>query len=210
MSTRNTAEGVSFMMEATSCRRVVAYPPDSTLLQQVQAHMRTTGFQIQVDNVPALHDVFPSLNGTSFPETEPYPAARIAADLADHCMYLHSSGSTGLPKSVNFTWLRTLHNMRTSKSLYNCVKQWLSRIQCSDSVYGSSQEIVFGAMGLPSFHAIGLLLQLTYPLAMGRGVVVYTPQYPDPPILPHAQNMYEVAKMTRCNGIFAVPAFIQV
>ena len=32
----------------------------------------------------------------------------------------------------------------------------------------------FGAMGLPSFHAMGLLLQLTFPLATGREVIVYT------------------------------------
>jgi acyl-CoA synthetase (AMP-forming)/AMP-acid ligase II len=210
MSTRNSVEGICFMLESTSCRRIVAHPINSPLIQQVQADMTKKGIELQVDVLPALHDVFPSLSGSSEAlETVPYPASEKAIDLNDHCLYIHSSGSTGLPKSVHFTYIRTLQWMRTS-TCYHLPDETIISQSNSIDVYGNSQDVRFGAMGLPSFHAIGLQLQLTYPLAMGRGVVVYTPQYPDPPILAHAQSVYEVSKMAGCNGIFAIPAFIEV
>ena len=65
-------------------------------------------------------------------------------------------------------------------------------------------------MGLPTFHGMGLLLHLTYPLVVGRGVVVYTPQDPAPPVIAHAQNVYEVSKLAGCNGIFALPTYVEV
>ena len=68
----------------------------------------------------------------------------------------------------------------------------------------------FGAMGLPSFHAMGLLLQLTFPLATGREVVVYTPQWPAPPVVAHPQNVYEVAKLMKCTALLALPSYIEV
>ncbi|EKM60508.1 uncharacterized protein PHACADRAFT_246502 [Phanerochaete carnosa HHB-10118-sp] len=64
-------------------------------------------------------------------------------------------------------------------------------------------------MGLPSFHAMGLLLQMINPLATGREVVVYTPQYPAPPVVPNTQNVYEVAKLAKCTGMVALPSFIE-
>ena len=68
----------------------------------------------------------------------------------------------------------------------------------------------FGAMGLPTFHTIGLLLQLTYPLSTGREVIVNTPQWPAPPVVAHPQNVYEVAKLAKCTALFALPSFLQV
>ena len=77
-------------------------------------------------------------------------------------------------------------------------------------MYGNDPEVLFGAMGLPTFHAIGLFLQAAHPLAVGRSVVVFTPQYPDPPTIAHAQSVYGVSRAAGCNGIFAIPSFIEV
>ena len=80
---------------------------------------------------------------------------------------------------------------------------------CADA-FGRSRDVRFGAMGLPSFHIIGLLLQLTYSLYTGQGVAVYTPQWPAPPVVVHPQNVYEVAKLAKCTALFALPSFVQV
>lgn len=77
-------------------------------------------------------------------------------------------------------------------------------------MFGASRDVRFGAMGLPSFHAMGLLLQLTCPLARGREVVVYTPQHPSPPVIAHPQSVYEVAKLTRCTALLALPSYVEV
>ena len=65
-------------------------------------------------------------------------------------------------------------------------------------------------MGLPTFHGMGLLLQLAFPLAFCKEVAVYTPQDPAPPVIPHAQNVYEVSKMMGCNAVFALPSYVEV
>lgn len=65
-------------------------------------------------------------------------------------------------------------------------------------------------MGLPTFHAMGMLLQLSYPLSTGNEVVVYTPQFPAPPVVPHPQNIYEVALTTGCTALLALPSFVEV
>ena len=68
----------------------------------------------------------------------------------------------------------------------------------------------YAAMGLPTFHAMGLLLQVTYPLSVGREVVVYAPQYPAPPVVPHPQNVYEVSKLADCTAMLALPSYVEV
>lgn len=80
----------------------------------------------------------------------------------------------------------------------------------SIDVFGSTQGLRFGAMGLPTFHAMGMLLQLSYPLSTGNEVVVYTPQFPAPPVVPHPQNIYEVALTTGCTALLALPSFVEV
>jgi hypothetical protein len=65
-------------------------------------------------------------------------------------------------------------------------------------------------MGLPTFHGMGLILQIANPLVTGQPVVVHTPQDPAPPIIPHAQNVYEVSRAAKCNAIFSLPSYIEV
>lgn len=73
-----------------------------------------------------------------------------------------------------------------------------------------ARGIRFGTMGLPSFHAMGLVMQLCYPLVCCQPVAVYAPQYPAPPVVPSPQNIYEIGKMTKCGGLSAVPSMLEV
>ena len=86
----------------------------------------------------------------------------------------------------------------------------LNDMMCAIDPLGKCRDVRFGAMGMPSFHGMGLLLQLHLPLSTAREVVVYTPQWPAPPVVAHAQNVYEVAKLTKCTALLALPSFIQV
>lgn len=80
----------------------------------------------------------------------------------------------------------------------------------TDNFTGSQNPVVFGAMGVPMFHIMGLHLQLCTPLVGGQPIVVFTPQWPDPPVVPHPQNVYEVGKLAGCTGLVAVPSYIEV
>lgn len=76
-------------------------------------------------------------------------------------------------------------------------------------LFGTS-PVRIGGMGLPSFHGMGLLLQLAYPLISGREAVVFAPQDPAPPIVPHPRNVYEVSKKTGCTALVALPSYVEV
>lgn len=65
-------------------------------------------------------------------------------------------------------------------------------------------------MGLPTFHGMGILFQLCYPLCSSQAVVVNASQYPDPPVFPNPQSMYDLCKMTECSAVIALPSFIEV
>ena len=65
-------------------------------------------------------------------------------------------------------------------------------------------------MGLPTFHGMGILFQLCYPLCSSQAVVVNAPQYPDPPVFPNPQSMYELCKTAECTAVIALPSFIEV
>ena len=65
-------------------------------------------------------------------------------------------------------------------------------------------------MLLPPFHLMGMLSQLYYPALTGIPVAIFAPQEPLPPEIPNAQNIMEVAKLTKCTAISTVPVFLEV
>ena len=65
-------------------------------------------------------------------------------------------------------------------------------------------------MSMPTFHTMGMLLHLAYPLSTGNEVVVYTPQHPAPPVIAHPQSTYAVCKAMRCDALIALPSFVEV
>lgn len=77
--------------------------------------------------------------------------------------------------------------------------------------YGARlRGVRFGTMGLPMFHALGFFAEVCSPLVLGQPVSVYTPRSPAPPPPPSPQTIYEVAKLTGCTGMYAVPSFVDV
>ena len=65
-------------------------------------------------------------------------------------------------------------------------------------------------MSLPTFHTMGMLTQVYAPLVTGFPIGLYTPQAPLSPVVPTPENVLEVSKKLGCNGIPAVPAFLEV
>ena len=105
ISPRNSAAGIAHMLEAVSSTRVIAQPCTEQLLEDVQSDMASKGVQIKVDMLPALADVLPCL-ATDGQQTaaakavEEYPYDNSTLDLMKPAIYIHSSGSTGFPKSI--------------------------------------------------------------------------------------------------------------
>ncbi|EKM59937.1 uncharacterized protein PHACADRAFT_206156 [Phanerochaete carnosa HHB-10118-sp] len=191
VSPRNSPQGVCHILETVSCTRIIAHTPTAALAGRVQRDMHAKGVTLRVDELPSLSETFPKFGGdanAAAAEVQPYPPPGKPVDVRTPVLYLHSSGSTGYPKSIHFTHRRML--------------QWIARD------YFSQDGVRYGTMGLASFHSLGIVLQLIHPLATGAEVVVYTPQYPAPPVVAHPQNAYEVAKLAKCNALTVPPSFI--
>ena len=88
----------------TSCHHLVATCETlGDLIRDVKADIfsKDPTYELSVEELPSLDTIFPRLGVESEDDAFIYyPAVQIRPALSDICMYLHSSGSTGLPKVI--------------------------------------------------------------------------------------------------------------
>jgi hypothetical protein len=72
------------------------------------------------------------------------------------------------------------------------------------------RRVQWASQALPTFHAMGFYWQIIMPLASGIPAGLYAPQYPEPPVVPTADNVLEASRITGCNAIPAVPSHVEV
>ncbi|GJE92564.1 acetyl-CoA synthetase-like protein [Phanerochaete sordida] len=157
------------------------------------------GRDLEVVPMPSLYDAFPRLKRSSDGSSEntdngvkayPPPPHEPTAD--DTAVYLHSSGSTGLPKPIRWTNRFCLHMM--------------ARPIQKD---GGPRQVRWAAMALPTFHAYGFAFQFMMPFVISMPVGLYEPKYPDLPVIPTPENLLEASCAMGCNTIPAVPSFVE-
>ncbi|TCD65176.1 putative NRPS-like protein biosynthetic cluster [Steccherinum ochraceum] len=190
MSPRNSAEAVFSMLEKTSCHRIISQPLLSGVMNSLVALCQSKEYPLQVENLPSLDDLFPTLGQPS--PTKLYPPSNRSKTAQDILMYLHSSGSTGFPKPIPQT--------------QEVLLQWTVNEFTQDLAHPGIRY--FSGL-LPSFHTLGVLAQL---LAVGistEPVILFTPKDPEPPVMPNPQNVLEVIRTMQCSGVVAVPAFVE-
>ena len=68
----------------------------------------------------------------------------------------------------------------------------------------------WAAGALPTFHSMGVLVQLIAPLVSALPVGLYGPKYPAPPVVPNPQNVLDMTRRTGSDTIMTVPAFVEV
>ncbi|TCD65360.1 putative NRPS-like protein biosynthetic cluster [Steccherinum ochraceum] len=190
MSPRNSPEAVFSMLEKTSCHRIISHSLLSGVMDSLIQICRSKEYPLQVEELPSLHDLFPTLGRPS--AVKPYPHSTAPESPQDILMYLHSSGSTGFPKPIPQT--------------QHVLLQWTTN-EITEDLARPGMRYFSGL--LPSFHTLGIVLQS---LAVGinaEPVILFTPNCPDPPVIPNPQNILEVVKTMRCNAVVAVPAFVE-
>lgn len=112
MSPRNAAAAIIKMMKETNCHRLLTtYQTLRPLVDEINNTLKSTepSFELLVDEVPPLFDIFPKLGKeTAEDPFVEYPTGpRLPLD--DVLLYLHSSGSTGFPKTITQTFRTMLH-----------------------------------------------------------------------------------------------------
>ncbi|GJE90357.1 acetyl-CoA synthetase-like protein [Phanerochaete sordida] len=197
MSPRNSAPAVANMLKRTSCHRIISQPDQAglhELLQGVQSELagEVKDYKLQIDALPALDAVFPTRRAAESSAVAPYPRAAAPFSPDDTVFYLHSSGSTGFPKPVP---------QRNADMLHTC--------NASIIVDSAAHGVTWGAMALPSFHAMGIYIQLYSPLVSGLPVGLFAPKAPASPVVPTPRNTLEAAIAAGCTGIPTVPTFVE-
>ncbi|EKM57056.1 uncharacterized protein PHACADRAFT_208208 [Phanerochaete carnosa HHB-10118-sp] len=193
MSPRNGIPAILNMLEITSCHRIISQPEFAPLVSAVKTQLGEKQYGLGVDSLPGLLEIFPDLNknGRVAPCT-PYPRASKPHDMEDIVLYLHSSGSTGLPRAIPQRQINILHWCNSDVLL-----DWRHK------------DVLWGVMPLPTFHTFAFMMQLYAPLVNGRPVGLYAPRAPAPPPVPSPKNVLDACRALRCNAIAIVPAFIE-
>ncbi|KAG2047412.1 putative aminoadipate reductase [Suillus hirtellus] len=202
MSPRNSAAAVTSMMQKTGCRRLITTRHSlASLIDGVEAGLAsaTQTSQLQIDEIPALKYLYPSLvSGTPNEAVVPYPSLDPPSSENVILFYLHSSGSTGFPKPIPISNLTAIH--------------WCLTPPIFD-LTNLPTHIRLGAASLPSFHTFGIYFQLLAPIASLSSASIYPPtSFLDPlatPVVPNSQNILDSVLKTKPNTLLVVPAFLE-
>ncbi|KAI0698146.1 hypothetical protein BC835DRAFT_1413279 [Cytidiella melzeri] len=194
ISPRNSTEAIVNLIEKTSSVRLITHGPLKTLAAAAQAQLASKGQHVEVEDLYSIYDIFPTLKlggEADAPVEDPYPERETAFSPDEPVIVLHSSGSTGLPKAI----------YQTQK----IVLQWAQSDFCREN---RKRALRWASGGMPTFHTMGLLLQIIEPLATGQPAALFTPQEPLAPVIPTADKVLNLCRVTNCNAMPSVPAFI--
>ncbi|KAL4071516.1 hypothetical protein V8B97DRAFT_1960480 [Scleroderma yunnanense] len=175
--------------------------PVSELVSSIRTKLSQSEepFHLEIEESPRLATIYPYLSREVVASPfVPFPTAEQRPEKNDVMFYLHSSGSTGFPKPIPITYLTGNHY---------CLMPSIT----DHRALGEDFRVAAGH--LPPFHTMGVFVQLCVPIASLRTVAVYPPTaYYDPtapPMIVNSQNTFESIVLTHCNGICAVPAFLE-
>ncbi|KAG7447195.1 acetyl-CoA synthetase-like protein [Guyanagaster necrorhizus] len=198
LSPRNSAAATAKLLQDVGSRHLVASPIFKALIREIRLELELESpVSLSVFELPSLDSVFPKLGfETREDPFTPYMSTRRSL-LTDVAFYLHSSGSTGFPKTIPQTQTSILH--------------WCSFQSIRDLIYHPNLRI--GGFMLPSFHTLGIYFQILTPLVGLRTVAVYPPLCKTPtsqPFTPSPGSVLEHIARTQSNSVVAIPAIIEV
>ncbi|KAF8185750.1 acetyl-CoA synthetase-like protein [Pholiota molesta] len=205
ISPRNTAEAVINLLKKTSCHHLITTAATlKELIESVEIELKETDpdYQLVIKECPTVAQIFPELSGASPSEDEDnlvsYPDASKQPKPEDVAMYLHSSGSTGLPKAIAKTHKQIEHII--AFPLFIAYRKWSPRVR------------MLGVQ-LPPFHAMGLCVQLVLPLYLCVTIAIFPPAVTSPnmvPMAPNPANILDHAERTKSTCTLTIPAFLQI
>ncbi|KAJ3731317.1 putative aminoadipate reductase [Lentinula guzmanii] len=199
ISPRNTPAAVVNLLEKTGAHRILTTKVTlQELLQNIKKELTSKNptYDVTFEEVPGLNDLYPKLGvEVSSDSFEAYSSSDPGPD--DIAIILHSSGSTGFPKPISIT--------------YRCIV--LSWASSATAIEYRKYNLRAGTMSLPSFHAMGVFIQLFVPIYAGITVAVYPPLVTRNNLLPLAatpDNIIEHLRRTQCSTCIAIPTMLQI
>ncbi|KAF9484031.1 putative aminoadipate reductase [Pholiota conissans] len=203
ISPRNTAEAIVNLLRKTDCHRILTtYASLKVIVDKTKEELERTepGYKLTVTEMPILPQLFPELCSSSGLESAPTDIGEFTKPDSDSiAMYLHSSGSTGLPKAIPKTHREIVEFVTFPATIHlRDRRNPLTRI---------------AAMHLPPFHALGLHCHVFLPLLACITVAIYPPRVIRPdlvPTMPTPDNILDLAQKTACSVIITIPSLLQI
>ncbi|KAF9527250.1 putative aminoadipate reductase [Crepidotus variabilis] len=201
MSPRNTAAAIIKLMKESSAHRLLTTRETlKSLVNDIEQQISVTDpeYKISVEEMPSLNILYPKLGCETIEDAfTPYPAGP-RLSLNDTLLYLHSSGSTGLPKSIRHSFLAMIH--------------WAS-FPVVTEIRDHPNPQVKASHAAPCFHTIGVVSQILVPLYGLVPIGVYPPTAKTSttqPIIPSPQNIIDHTRRTKSTSLIILPALLQL
>ncbi|KAF8955032.1 acetyl-CoA synthetase-like protein [Flammula alnicola] len=198
MSPRNIAPAIIKMLKEVNCHKLLTTQETlKTLVSEIKADLAKDSpeFALEVLEMPPLSKIFPKL-GHEKPEDpfEEYPKVAVRPALDDALLYLHSSGSTGFPKSI--------------KETFRIICHWAS-FPPMPEMSGWS----IGCMHLPPFHTLGVIASIIHATYALSPVILYPPVATSPsmlPIMPTPDNIIDHLRRTKAMSLITIPTLLAI
>ncbi|GAB7340817.1 hypothetical protein MBLNU457_7181t1 [Dothideomycetes sp. NU457] len=141
-STRNSTEGQRSLINATQCRKFLFTPEMQAKISAIKDDK--TSFDMH--QVPEFDDILQQTTGGE------HYNGKESDDPDQPAIIIHTSGSTGIPKPIPLKngWLATVYRLTHTTEVPD------NRMTISKSIF--DQRSLF--VGLPWFHAMGLLMMM--------------------------------------------------
>ncbi|KAJ7056386.1 putative aminoadipate reductase [Mycena amicta] len=195
LSHRNSELALIHLLETTNVHRILT--TRGSLVQSIDSltGQRST-WDLSLEDIPTLAQMYPLLGReTSQDAFTPYPQPTDKPSLEEPAFYLHSSGSTGLPKPIPLS----------HRSIIS-----FAALETYTQIVELAPRLAVGA--LPPFHAMGIFTQFMCPIFLGLTACLYPPASTiDEHRVPGnatSENSLENAKKVGASGLVAVPSFL--
>ncbi|CAE6475175.1 unnamed protein product [Rhizoctonia solani] len=192
ISPRVHLPGIAHLLTTTKTSLVVTGGSDAIYNTTAQlAEILESNFEVEFVKLSALRDTL-SFTADESSETrfKSFPALETMG-YNSIVTILHSSGSTGMPKAIK------CHLEGVFKNVINQPLLWTL----------SEPNSIVGTMTLPTFHCMGLNLQVLAPLYTGYTQVLFAPSRI--PAVPTPASTLEAITSISCTFLICVPVFLE-
>ncbi|KAK7007684.1 acetyl-CoA synthetase-like protein [Favolaschia claudopus] len=194
ISHRNSTAAILHLLNDTNTHRLLT--THKSLGHLADELSRDSAYELSFEEVPLLGQLYPHLGReTAEANFAPYPDPVTPIPVDNVALYLHSSGSTGFPKSIPETHRALIHH---------AVLEGVSELAQLAPRLAAGQ--------LPPFHTLGIMTQVLHPLLNGATSCLYPLASTETeyriPVGVTSENALLNAQRAKVNGIMTVPSLI--
>lgn len=185
-----------------------------SLLEGLRTEIQSgSPYTLNIEEAPTLREIYPYLGKEKEYVGCITPPHLFSPKDTDTALYLHSSGSTGLPKVIRISHLSLKNYVAICELI---LPEYISFFNLISSGLVSIHRLKvkrFCAPGLPAFHIMGLFSQLVVVLYGNITVCVFAPVVTDPTLVPVTMtpdNILLLARYTKPDSLLSIPAILHI